>query len=136
MYSRESYVNHRTSHHDYYVQFVGPEEMDKVVDVIGHQRILSSTDYHFNDIPDDEWDCLGIAPTYLERAPSGRRQPLGPWPSLRVQGRCPADPHDARPDIPVGGRSPPPRWATHPGHLPGHRGRVVSAPRRRTHPAP
>ncbi|GED41224.1 hypothetical protein [Cobetia marina] len=69
MYSRESYVNHRTPHHDYYVQFVGPEEMDKVEDVIGYERILSSTDYHFNDIPDDEWDCLGIAPTYLERAP-------------------------------------------------------------------
>jgi hypothetical protein len=50
----EAAARHRT----YYGQFVTPATIQRVVVCIGRDRILSSTDPHFNDIPLHLWDHL------------------------------------------------------------------------------
>lgn len=48
----------RAAHRRYYGQFVNQRTIDYVVRAIGADRLLASTDPHFNDIPLDEWDRL------------------------------------------------------------------------------
>ena len=46
------------AHRRYYGQFVNQRTIDYVVRAIGSERLLASTDPHFNDIPLLEWDYL------------------------------------------------------------------------------
>ena len=48
----------RAAHRRYYGQFVDQRTIDYVVRAIGADRLLASTDPHFNDIPLLEWDNL------------------------------------------------------------------------------
>lgn len=48
----------RAAYHRYYSQFVTPDTVRIVVEVIGGERILASTDPHFNDIQLINWDVL------------------------------------------------------------------------------
>ena len=57
MYTRKQYMNKEVSHDDYYSQF-GTHVIDLVVNQIGKDRILKSTDKNMNDIPLAEWDGL------------------------------------------------------------------------------
>ena len=57
MYTRKQYMNNEVSHEDYYAQF-GKHLMNVVRNNIGIERILKSTDEHFNDIPLKKWKNL------------------------------------------------------------------------------
>lgn len=46
------------AHRRYYAQFVNQRTIDYVVRAIGADRLLASTDPHFNDIPLPKWDNL------------------------------------------------------------------------------
>lgn len=46
------------AHRAYYSQFVNQRTIDAVVRAIGADKLLASTDPHFNDIPLPEWDNL------------------------------------------------------------------------------
>lgn len=65
MMTREEYIAAavdrdagRAAHRRYYGQFVDQRTINYVVRAIGADRILASTDPHFNDIPLPEWDNL------------------------------------------------------------------------------
>ena len=45
-------------HRRYYAQFVTPQVKALVLRCIGKERLLKSTDPHFNDIPLKVWDAL------------------------------------------------------------------------------
>lgn len=53
-------MNGEYSHNEYYEQWVTDEMMDYVVSKIGADRLLGSTDEHFNDIPLPKWDGLSV----------------------------------------------------------------------------
>lgn len=48
------------THRKYYAQFITPEMEHMILDKIGKDRLLSSTDKHFNDIPLEEWYMMII----------------------------------------------------------------------------
>lgn len=59
MFTRKDYVHDRKcSHREYYAQFVNDNTKQYVSRVIGVDKILNSTDEHFNDIALRNWDCL------------------------------------------------------------------------------
>lgn len=58
MFTRAQYMNGDCSHQEYYMQFVNPQLQDSVIHAIGANRIMQSTDLHFNDIPLKYWDNL------------------------------------------------------------------------------
>lgn len=61
IFTRRDYLaasREQGSYHRYYSQFVTEHTVRVVVDVIGGERILASTDPHFNDIPLINWDVL------------------------------------------------------------------------------
>ena len=62
--TREEYLNTPSleAHRTYYGQFVSPRTIAVVVSVIGAERLLGSTDPHFNDIPLKVWDALAPIP--------------------------------------------------------------------------
>jgi hypothetical protein len=51
-------MNKEVTHRQYYGQFVTPSIKDMVVRRVTIDRIKSSTDENFNDIPLQEWDWL------------------------------------------------------------------------------
>lgn len=60
-YLAAPYEEQRAAHRRYYAQFVTPSVKGFVASVIGRDRILASTDPHFNDIPLTQWDALNPA---------------------------------------------------------------------------
>lgn len=58
MKTRRDYVHGDTDHRTFYGQFVDAAVRRGVAAHIGKDRILASTDPHFNDIPLREWDLL------------------------------------------------------------------------------
>ena len=58
MFTREDYTSGACTHADYYAQFVTKQTRDAVRRAIGLDRIINSTNPHFNDIPLAEWDRL------------------------------------------------------------------------------
>lgn len=66
MMTREEYISSASAsreeghaaHRRYYGQFVNERTIAYVVRAIGADRLLGSTDPHFNDIPLPEWDNL------------------------------------------------------------------------------
>lgn len=48
----------KCTHREYYAQFVTPDRKAAVERVIGKERLLTSTDPHFNDIPMHIWDSV------------------------------------------------------------------------------
>jgi len=57
MFTRKQYMNKECSHHEYYFQF-GEHLIDLVKSQIGEQKIIDSTDPHFNDIHLIQWDRM------------------------------------------------------------------------------
>ena len=57
-HTRQDYLAHRCTHREYYAQFVNESTRLSVRACIGVERLLASTDEHFNDIPLHEWDSL------------------------------------------------------------------------------
>lgn len=55
---RRDYMSGRIDHHDYYGQFVTDGLIATVSAALSEQRIRTSDDPHFNDIPLEEWDQL------------------------------------------------------------------------------
>ena len=84
--TRSQYLNAPTAlgmtpaeaHRAYYAQFVGPGTVNLIVMQIGADRLMASTDPHFNDIPLDRWDRNHL----LGRLPLARRlEDAGDYPT-------------------------------------------------------
>jgi hypothetical protein len=60
MISRSDYIKGQRQHRAYYAQFVVDAHYDRVRNSIGIDRILSSKDEHFNDIPLSLWDAVAV----------------------------------------------------------------------------
>ena len=63
MYTRSEYmtdsrVDGKKAYRKYYGQFVNPSTRARVVNAIGKEALLASTDPHMNDIPLIKWDRL------------------------------------------------------------------------------
>lgn len=58
MITRKQYLNHGSSHREYYAQFVNIRAKSLVKKFIGIDRLRESTDESFNDIPLKKWDSL------------------------------------------------------------------------------
>lgn len=58
MRTREQYMKGQCTHEEYYDQFVTGWIVDAVKRSIGFERIGTSCDPHFNDIPLNQWDNL------------------------------------------------------------------------------
>lgn len=63
MYTREEYMkdsktNGKAAHRKYFGQFVTAGTVATVVRAIGKEKLLASTNEHFNDIPLRLWDRL------------------------------------------------------------------------------
>ena len=59
MKTREQYLNKECTHREYYAQFVNGQTKGCVLNRIGFEKLLSSRDEHFNDIPLERWDTCG-----------------------------------------------------------------------------
>jgi hypothetical protein len=57
-FSREQYLRQECDHDTFYAQFVTDGVVYVVLSAIGKERIIKSTNPHFNDIPLAEWDRL------------------------------------------------------------------------------
>jgi len=57
-YTRAQYMAKEVDHQTYYASFCTESYIQYVIDRIGGDRILASTDIHLNDIPLKEWDNL------------------------------------------------------------------------------
>lgn len=57
-YMRDSQTNDPAAHCRYYGQFVTPGTKYRVLSAIGLDRLMQSTNPHFNDIPLALWDQL------------------------------------------------------------------------------
>lgn len=68
MFSRQQYMSNECSHSEYYSQFITPSARLIVVNSIGRDRIISSTDPHFNDIPLYLWYKLSFPVKSLKEA--------------------------------------------------------------------
>ncbi len=60
MFTYKDYLNERCTYRQYYGQFVNDYTIHMVKTMIGANRILASTDPHFNDIPYQWWDHVPI----------------------------------------------------------------------------
>ncbi len=67
MYTRKDYMTKKCTHREYYGQFVNQEVKDYIAWVIGKDRIVSSTDKHFNNIPLARWDLLVLIKDIIDR---------------------------------------------------------------------
>ncbi len=66
------------AHRAYYGQFVNQSTINTVVRFIGRERLLASTDPHFNDIPLAMWDRLnGLLPIAASMKDAGDYLTLG-----------------------------------------------------------
>lgn len=57
-YMKDCQLDGMAAHRKYFGQFVNQDTISKVILTIGKDRILSSTNVHFNDIPLKLWDNL------------------------------------------------------------------------------
>lgn len=57
-FSHIDYVNGLCTHREFYAQFLTPAVFSLVRQFIGAEKILRSTDEHFNDIPLKTWDLI------------------------------------------------------------------------------
>lgn len=60
MKTRSQYITGEISHDEYYSQFVTPGVIERVKSRIGEKKIKQSSDPHFNDIPLNSWDVIGV----------------------------------------------------------------------------
>lgn len=58
MFTRLQFSNNECTHSEYYSQYITQEVTSVVLAMIGRNRILSSTDSNFQDIPLETWDKL------------------------------------------------------------------------------
>lgn len=58
MITRQDYINKKNTHREYYAQFVNEYVKHIVYCGIGADRLIKSTDPHFNDIYLSTWDKL------------------------------------------------------------------------------
>jgi len=63
MNTRKQYLNNECTHFEYYSQFVNDLTKGAISRNIGLEKLLKSTDKHFNDINLKIWDSM---PIYLE----------------------------------------------------------------------
>lgn len=63
MITRKQYLAGEFSHLEYYSQFVTNSVKARVLRFISKKDIQNSTDEHMNDIPLNQWDCIGITST-------------------------------------------------------------------------
>lgn len=79
MFTRKQYLNRECSHADYYAQFVGEDIKHSVLHTIGRDKIMASSDPHFNDIPLAFWDSIiGLVPHQI----ATKMRELGDYPTL------------------------------------------------------
>lgn len=76
MRSRQQYMSGQCTHEEYYEQFVTESIMQAVENRIGKERIGTSCDPNFNDIPLNMWDDLyplisGVSERKLRSAGDG-----------------------------------------------------------------
>lgn len=57
-FTRKDYMDGVVDHQTYYGQFVNNQVISLICRAIGKDKILASTDKHFNDIPLRKWDAL------------------------------------------------------------------------------
>ena len=60
-YTRKQYINNECSHDEYHDQFVTNAAILRVKRSVGETRIVESKDEHFNDIPLNLWDSIGLS---------------------------------------------------------------------------
>lgn len=58
LFTHKDYMDKKCSHREYFAQFVTNGTLNAVSRSIGKDRIVASTDPHFNDIPLRKWDAL------------------------------------------------------------------------------
>lgn len=58
-FTRKDYLDKKCNHRQYYTQFVDDGVRKRVLNQIGKDRLIHSTDEHFNDIPLYQWDNIG-----------------------------------------------------------------------------
>jgi hypothetical protein len=58
MKTRKQYLNGEVSHREYHAQFVNDTIKQNVLNHVGLNRLMKSTDKHLNDIPLDIWDSI------------------------------------------------------------------------------
>lgn len=58
MIIRVDYMNGLASHREFFSQFVNVGVKAKVLECIGAEALLKSTDEHLNDIPMKKWDSM------------------------------------------------------------------------------
>jgi hypothetical protein len=68
MFSREQYLSGECANADYYAQFVTEAARQIVLNTIGRERILKSTNKYLNDIPLHLWDRLSFPVKGLKEA--------------------------------------------------------------------
>ena len=57
----------RIAHELEYAKYVNEYNIDHIINRIGKERIVNSKCEHFNDIPLEEWDAIGIPTTTLSQ---------------------------------------------------------------------
>lgn len=60
MFTRQQYMNKECTHREFYAQLVTPLFPAYIGRQIGHDRLMSSTDPHLNDIPLRHWDAVAV----------------------------------------------------------------------------
>lgn len=60
MYTIKNYINGNCSHRQYYSQFVNDNVKLMILDRIGIDKIITSKDENFNNIPLKIWDSIGL----------------------------------------------------------------------------
>lgn len=65
-YTRKQYMDKEVSHAEYYGQFVTPRIKALVIEKIGLERLLASTDARLNDIGMKLWDSVTTGKTLKE----------------------------------------------------------------------
>jgi len=58
--TRKEYMEGKISHEEYYGQFTNKEFSKRVARIIGEEKLRTSTDPHFNDIPLKKWDVISV----------------------------------------------------------------------------
>jgi hypothetical protein len=58
MFTRQNYLEKICTHSQYYNQFINYGFITRVVQTIGRQKIMESTDEYLNDIPLIFWDQI------------------------------------------------------------------------------
>ena len=58
MRTRQQYLNGECTYKEYYAQFVTESHINKVVSIVGKDKLLNSTDKNLNDIPLIIWDRI------------------------------------------------------------------------------